>query len=73
MYLAIMDMMHLVMAHGVGTLFGYHFVEEVLMQSWRGLVLFDNTHSNSLWADCQSSCGTVSSFEDMPGTLLHRR
>ena len=25
-----MDMMHLVMVHGVGTLFGYHFVEDVL-------------------------------------------
>jgi hypothetical protein len=33
-----MNMMHLAMVHGVGTLFGYHYVEDVL-QSWRGLLL----------------------------------
>lgn len=44
-----MDMMHLVMVHGVGTLFGYHFVEDVLMQSWRGLLLQRHTFATSCY------------------------
>jgi hypothetical protein len=42
-----MNMMHLAMVHGVGTLFGYHYVEDVLMQSWRGLLLQRHTFATS--------------------------